>query len=324
MVAFLAIALAVAATSVAPPRVFGTTGPYTLPFFNPVGINQPYGCTGVTAELPYGPGPAWPTYCAHFHNGIDYATGSTAYVVSSRSGRVVAVKEDSIDGQSCGLGANYVLIDHLDGHWTVYLHVKLNSVVVNVNNYVSAGQRIATSGSTGCVTGAHLHYGYFTNVNFLNTDYSHNPEGNWTTTTGKVPWRAAYVSEHSPSGYTKMKYSTWTTWVYVRNDGGRTWSQTNDAYGRGRVWLGSVTNTGGTSRASTFYVSGNWISPTNTGVADTNNVSPGQWAYFTFNLYASQTGTYTEWFNLGAEGLTYFNYAYFGNYYIPITVTPCC
>ena len=53
---------------------------------------------------------------------------------------------------------NFVRIDHGDGHRTLYLHLKKNSISVAVNEVVSAGQQIGLTGSSGMSTWPHLHF----------------------------------------------------------------------------------------------------------------------------------------------------------------------
>jgi hypothetical protein len=53
-------------------------------------------------------------------------------------------------------------------------------------------------------------------------------------------------------------------------------------------------------------------------------VTPGETARITFKLRASAVGSWNEHFNLGALSVTYVNYPYIGNFYIPVTVSHCC
>lgn len=218
--------------------------------------------------------------------------------------------------------ANWVFISHGGGQYTYYAH--LSTVNVTVGQQVSAGQRIGVSGESGYSCGAHLHYSLHNATNWWNTSTSLVPDGRWTTNPGRVPFLAAYVREHSAAGYTVLQGSQWTTWVEVRNDGGRTWTWTNDSNGKGRVFLDATTSTGGQHRVSWFFVAGDWETNSRPGRTDQNNIAPGQTARITFQLRATSVGQFSEYFNLGALSLTYFNYAYLSGFYIPITVNHCC
>lgn len=91
-----------------------------------------------------------------FHGGIDIVRsggGSTGTpVVAAASGRVVT----AISGYS-GYG-HTVVIDHGNGLRTRYAHMQAGSLNVRVGQYVYAGQQIGRIGSTGNVTGPHLHF----------------------------------------------------------------------------------------------------------------------------------------------------------------------
>ena len=55
----------------------------------------------------------------------------------------------------------HVVIQHDDGTKTRYAHC--STINVSVNQYVYNGQKIATVGSTGHSTGAHLHFEVYSN-----------------------------------------------------------------------------------------------------------------------------------------------------------------
>lgn len=82
------------------------------------------------------------------HNGIDISV-KNANVLSTAKGQILEV------GFNNGYG-NYVKIDHLNGFVTLYGH--LSRVVVKEGQYVDIAQKIGVSGSTGRVTGEHIHY----------------------------------------------------------------------------------------------------------------------------------------------------------------------
>jgi len=82
------------------------------------------------------------------HNGVDFAcpTGTPVYAVGS--GVVYFVGHDDAAG-------NYVKILH-DDVISKYLHMSSISVVYGQN--IEQGQLIGYSGSSGAVTGSHLHF----------------------------------------------------------------------------------------------------------------------------------------------------------------------
>ena len=95
------------------------------------------------------------------HLGIDIAAGAGAPVYAADSGVVTMAQ----GGYNYGYG-NVVQIDHGNGYSTIYAH--LNAYFVGVCQSVSAGQQIATSGSTGNSQGAHLHFEVRQGGGFIN------------------------------------------------------------------------------------------------------------------------------------------------------------
>jgi hypothetical protein len=143
-----------------------------------------------------------------------------------------------------------------------------------------------------------------------------------------VPWLASYANEKSPAGYSVLQYSTTSTWVEFRNDGGRAWQNSDFYNGTGRIWLYAVNSSGTGTRNSTFSAS-DWPQDYAPGAANTDDIGPGETGRVTFNLYAAASGSFSERFNLGAHEIAngsvyFFNYGYVGNYYIPINVAHCC
>jgi hypothetical protein len=53
---------------------------------------------------------------------------------------------------------NHIIIEHENGEYSHYLHLKTNSLKVNVNDLVSRGQPIAELGHSGNSTEPHLHF----------------------------------------------------------------------------------------------------------------------------------------------------------------------
>jgi murein DD-endopeptidase MepM/ murein hydrolase activator NlpD len=61
---------------------------------------------------------------------------------------------------------NWIWIYHGNGLYTVYMHC--STLLVSVGDTVTKGQQIATMGSTGNSTGAHLHFGVRLNGAYVN------------------------------------------------------------------------------------------------------------------------------------------------------------
>ncbi len=83
------------------------------------------------------------------HNGTDFATPTGTAVLAAAEGTVIRVEKHPFAGR-------YVEIQHHGQYKTRYLH--LSKSLVRKGQRVERGQRIALSGASGRVTGAHLHY----------------------------------------------------------------------------------------------------------------------------------------------------------------------
>ncbi|HBY40375.1 MAG TPA: peptidase M23 [Alteromonas sp.] len=88
------------------------------------------------------------------HNGTDYVAAVGTPVMSAGDGKVIKASYNSLNG-------NYVFIQHGERYVTKYLH--LSRKHVKTGDRVSQGQIIGRVGSTGRVTGAHLHYEFLVN-----------------------------------------------------------------------------------------------------------------------------------------------------------------
>lgn len=100
-------------------------------------------------------------YKKGMHNGIDVVgTGSTLdYIVAHSDGTVVQARNNyRTTDTSGGSYGNYVLIKHTNGYYTLYAHMKYNSVTVKAGQKVKKGQTIGYMGNTGYAFGAHLHF----------------------------------------------------------------------------------------------------------------------------------------------------------------------
>lgn len=84
-----------------------------------------------------------------FHNGVDFASPKGTAIYAAYDGRVVAATYSATMG-------NYIMIDHGDGLYTIYMHA--SALYVKANDVVVRGETIAAVGSTGRSTGNHLHF----------------------------------------------------------------------------------------------------------------------------------------------------------------------
>lgn len=85
------------------------------------------------------------------HNGIDFGAPSGTSIYAAEEGIVILSKYWS------GYG-NCVIIDHGNGLWTLYGHIKNGGLLVSEGDSVKRGDKIALVGSTGNSTGPHLHF----------------------------------------------------------------------------------------------------------------------------------------------------------------------
>lgn len=84
-----------------------------------------------------------------FHNGVDMAAPGGSPILAAYDGQVVAADYSGSMG-------NYIMIDHGDGLYTIYMHA--SALYVSKGEFVTKGQNIAAVGSTGRSTGNHLHF----------------------------------------------------------------------------------------------------------------------------------------------------------------------
>lgn len=84
-----------------------------------------------------------------FHNGVDFASPKGTAIYAAYDGKVVAATYSSTMG-------NYVMIDHGDSLYTIYMHA--SALYVKSGDIVVRGETIAAVGSTGRSTGNHLHF----------------------------------------------------------------------------------------------------------------------------------------------------------------------
>lgn len=94
-------------------------------------------------------------YYSDVHNGVDYVGADGTPIHAYRAGEVVfaGVYSD---------GATAVIIKHDNGMYSYSWHLQAGSTTVQTGQRVEAGDVIGRQGSTGMVTGSHLHFGLST------------------------------------------------------------------------------------------------------------------------------------------------------------------
>ncbi|WP_317618403.1 murein hydrolase activator EnvC family protein [Paenibacillus sp. PL91] len=87
----------------------------------------------------------------HTHTGIDFAAPQGTDIYAAEDGVVLVAQSWSSYG-------NCVIIDHGNGLWTLYGHIRNGGIKVEKGEKVKKGEKIAEVGSTGNSTGPHLHF----------------------------------------------------------------------------------------------------------------------------------------------------------------------
>jgi murein DD-endopeptidase MepM/ murein hydrolase activator NlpD len=127
----------------------------TLPVSGPV--SQGFGCSPFYSGIP---GPGCPADAYWFHDGVDLAVPSGTPVKATMAGIVIFAGADG-DGPLCNRGYRgyglAVVVDGGNGLQALYAHLSQTAVVAG--QVVTPETVIGASGDTGCVSGAHLHFG---------------------------------------------------------------------------------------------------------------------------------------------------------------------
>lgn len=118
------------------------TGPFSIPAA--AAMNSPFG-----TRRSYNGGDI-----SGFHSGADFASAPGTAIFAAANGTVVLADELNIRGNS-------VVLDHGWGIYSLYAH--MTTINVALGQTVATGDIIGTAGSTGRVTGPHLHWEVWVN-----------------------------------------------------------------------------------------------------------------------------------------------------------------
>ena len=113
-------------------------------------ISSRYGKRRFINDLPRSP-----------HLALDIAALSGSKIVAPAKGKIILIGDFFYSG-------NYIIIDHGHGLLTSYSH--LSKINVVKNQFVEQGQKIGEVGSTGRVTGPHLHWTVYLNKVKINPE----------------------------------------------------------------------------------------------------------------------------------------------------------
>ncbi len=93
-----------------------------------------------------------------FHNGVDLAAPAGSAILAAYDGTVISAAYNDSMG-------NYVMINHGDGIYTIYMHA--SALYVSAGQKVTKGETIAAVGTTGRSTGNHLHFSVRVNGEYV-------------------------------------------------------------------------------------------------------------------------------------------------------------
>lgn len=147
--------------------ILGFTSIIFLPAYAESGYKLPFSY-GELVKITTGNNSYPHTTVAQENYAWDMVSGVDSNIVAAMSGRIVYIKKDGVsypNGSNCvtekkkyANDANYIVIEHDNGEQSLYLHLKENSITINLNDQVKQGQIIGKIGNTGWSCGTHLHF----------------------------------------------------------------------------------------------------------------------------------------------------------------------
>ncbi|MFW6088345.1 MAG: M23 family metallopeptidase [Gemmatimonadota bacterium] len=124
---------------------------------------------GLTARyvLPFTPGEAYEltqgncgaeSHGGRFRYAYDFRMPPDTPVLAARDGIVMTVRDDNPDGTRRVGDENFLIVRHLDGAMSRYIHLRQDGALVEEGVPVAAGDTIALSGNSGRSSFPHLHF----------------------------------------------------------------------------------------------------------------------------------------------------------------------
>ena len=101
-------------------------------------------------------------------NALDFPMSEGTQIYSALNGIIIEVKSDSNIGgsdESLRDSGNLIRIQHENGEYSEYVHLKYKGSLVKEGDKVSKGQLIGYSGTTGFTSYPHLHFGVYIFIN---------------------------------------------------------------------------------------------------------------------------------------------------------------
>ena len=95
------------------------------------------------------------------HLALDIAATSGTEIVAPERGKVILIGDFFYSG-------NYLILDHGHGLLSSYSH--LSKINVSVNQFIEQGEKVGEIGSTGRVTGPHLHWSVYLDNTRINPE----------------------------------------------------------------------------------------------------------------------------------------------------------
>lgn len=131
---------------------------------------QDYNCGTRSYDTP----PTSGSPSGYDHSGIDISTGpfgwkmmddNSVHVVAAEEGEIIE-KNDNEFSRTCRTGGqastyygNYIVVEHADLSWTMYMHMKAGTLTSKaIGERVSTGEYLGVVASSGNSSGPHLHF----------------------------------------------------------------------------------------------------------------------------------------------------------------------